>query len=36
MLVVLVVMLLVAAWYQGGERALRPIEVDVAVPKGAL
>jgi hypothetical protein len=36
LLIVLVVLLLILAWYQGGERALRPIEEDVAVPEGVL
>lgn len=35
-LVVLLVMLVFMAWYQGGERALRPIEHDIAVPEGVL
>lgn len=34
--VVLALLLLILAWYQGGERALRPIEEDVSVPEGVL
>ena len=36
LLVVLALLLLILAWYQGGERALRPIEEDIPVPAGAL
>lgn len=36
LLIVLGLLLLILAWYQGGERALRPIEQDVAVPEGVL
>lgn len=33
---VLAVVILLLAWYQGGERAIRPIEQDIAVPVGVL
>lgn len=36
MLIVLAVLLLILAWYQGGERVPRLIEKDVAVPEGVL
>lgn len=36
MLVALITVLLILAWYQGGERAVRPIEIDVPLPEGAL
>ena len=36
LLVVLALLLLILAWYQGGERALHPIEEDIAVPEGVL
>lgn len=36
LLLVLAVLLLVLAWYQGGERAVRPIEEEIAVPQGVL
>ena len=36
LLLVLALLLLILAWYQGGERALRPIEEDLAVPEGVL
>lgn len=32
----LVLLVLILAWYQGGERALRPIEEDIPVPEGVL
>jgi hypothetical protein len=35
-LVVLALLMLILAWYQGGERALRPIEQEIPVPEGAL
>lgn len=34
--IVLLIVLLVLAWYGGGEQPIRPIEQDVAVPEGAL
>lgn len=36
MLVLLAVLMLLIAWYQGGERAMRPIEQDISVPEGVL
>ena len=33
LLIVLALMVLILAWYQGGERTLRPIEQDIAVPE---
>ena len=36
LLIVVAVMLLMLAWYQGGERPLRPIKEAVAVPEGIL
>jgi hypothetical protein len=36
LIVSLALLLLALAWYQGGERALRPIEQDISVPEGAL
>ena len=33
MLLVLLLLLLVLAWYQGGEQAMRPIEEDIPVPE---
>jgi hypothetical protein len=36
LLILGVVAVLVLAWWQGGERALRPIEQDIRVPEGAL
>jgi hypothetical protein len=36
LLIVLVLLMLVLAWLDGGERALRPIEQDIPVPEGAL
>lgn len=36
MAVVLALLLLILAWYQGGERALRPIEENISVPEGVL
>lgn len=35
-LILLVVLVLLLAWYHGGEQAIRPIEQDIAVPEGAL
>jgi hypothetical protein len=34
--IVLALLLLILAWYQGGERPLRPIEEEIPVPEGAL
>lgn len=34
LLILLAVLLIVLAWYQGGERSLRPIEQDIPVPEG--
>lgn len=34
--ILLALLLLVLAWYQGGERQLRLIEEDIPVPEGAL
>lgn len=36
LLIVLTLFVLFLAWYQGGERPLRLIEEDVAVPEGVL
>jgi len=36
LLIVLGLLILILAWYQGGEQALRPIEEEIAVPQGAL
>mgnify|MGYP000681007307 CR=1 FL=1 len=36
LLIVLAVVLLILAWYQGGERSPRLIEEEVPVPEGAL
>lgn len=36
LLIVLTLLLLVLAWYQGGEEPMRLIEEDVAVPEGVL
>ena len=36
LLIVLGLLLLILAWYQGGERPLRPIEEDISVPEGVL
>ena len=35
-LVVLALLVLILAWYQGGERPLRPIEEEISVPEGVL
>ena len=35
-LIALLLLIVLAAWYQGGERTVGPIEVDVPVPEGAL
>ena len=36
LLIVLALLLLVLAWYQGGERTLRPIEEEIPVSEGVL
>lgn len=36
LLIVLALVLLILAWYQGGERKLRLIEEEIPVPEGAL
>lgn len=36
LLIVAIVLLLVLAWYQGGEQPMRMIEEDVSVPEGVL
>lgn len=36
LMVVLALIAMIAAWYRGGERALRPIEQDISVPAGVL
>lgn len=36
LLIVLTLLLLLLAWYQGGEQPIRLIEEDVAVPEGVL
>jgi len=36
LLIVVAVLLIVLAWYQGGERSLRTIEEEIPVPEGAL
>lgn len=36
MLAMLLLLVLIAAWYDGGERTIRPIVEDVAVPEGVL
>lgn len=36
LLIVLALLLLILAWFQGGERAVRPIEEEVPVPEGVL
>lgn len=36
LLIVLTLLILLLAWYQGGERPIRLIEEDIAVPEGAL
>lgn len=36
LLIVVALLVLILAWHQGGERALRPIEQEIAVPEGVL
>ncbi|HEU4820720.1 MAG TPA: hypothetical protein VFS87_06135 [Qipengyuania sp.] len=36
LLIVLTLLILLLAWYQGGEQPIRLIEEDVAVPEGVL
>lgn len=36
LLIVLAVLALMLAWWDGGERRVRPIEQDIAVPEGVL
>ncbi len=36
LLIVLTLLVLMLAWYQGGEQPVRPIEEAVAVPEGVL
>jgi hypothetical protein len=36
LLIVLALLVLILAWYQGGEQPVRPIEEDVSVPAGVL
>ena len=36
MLIVLAVLLVLLAWWQGGERPLRTIEEEIPVPEGVL
>lgn len=35
-LLIVLALLLILAWFQGGERAVRPIEEEVPVPEGVL
>lgn len=36
LLIVLTLLVLVLAWYQGGEEPVRFIEEDIALPEGAI